>query len=56
MPSHTNPDLKCPECGRNEVTRAHWHFLDYLLTLVGLQPFRCMACGAHFRLRPASGR
>ena len=40
---------RCPNCGWTDVRRSMLHgWLDYLVRLVGLVPYRCRSCGMRF--------
>lgn len=41
--------LRCPNCGWMDVRRSMPHsFLDRLVRLIGLVPYRCRSCGVRF--------
>jgi len=40
---------RCPACGWTDVRRSAPHgFLDLLVRIVGLVPYRCRSCGLRF--------
>lgn len=40
---------RCPNCGWTDVRRSMPRgFLDHLVRMVGLVPYRCRSCGARF--------
>jgi DNA-directed RNA polymerase subunit RPC12/RpoP len=44
-----NKALRCPNCGWTDVRRSMPHgWLDYLVRMVGLVPYRCRSCGMRF--------
>ncbi len=41
--------LRCPNCGWTDVRRSMPRgFLDQLMRMVGLVPYRCRSCGERF--------
>jgi hypothetical protein len=38
----------CPRCGSHDTTRSHRGFLERLLGLLWLLPYRCRACRERF--------
>ncbi len=39
----------CPKCGTHEAPRrAHRHFMEYVLSIVKVFPYRCYSCDARF--------
>jgi len=39
----------CPECGDHEIQRSHRrNWFERLISIVGLFPHRCAACGHRF--------
>lgn len=46
-PSEKGP--RCPMCGWTDVRRSMPHgFLDRIVRMVGLLPYRCRSCGQRF--------
>lgn len=40
---------RCPNCGWTDVRRSMPHgFVDHLVRIVGLVPYRCRSCGERF--------
>jgi DNA-directed RNA polymerase subunit RPC12/RpoP len=40
---------RCPNCGWTDVRRSMSHgFLDQLIRMIGLVPYRCRSCGERF--------
>jgi transposase-like protein len=40
----------CPSCRSEYVVRSHRTLLEKLVSLVGIFPYRCDACGSRFSL------
>jgi len=48
-PGETGEGLRCPVCGWNDIRRSYPHgFLDRLVRIVGMVPYRCRSCGQRF--------
>jgi DNA-directed RNA polymerase subunit RPC12/RpoP len=53
----TDKGPRCPECGWMDVRRSMPHgFVDGLLRVVGLVPYRCRSCGLRFYRPQQNGR
>lgn len=47
--SDSDKNPRCPNCGWTDVRRSMLHgFVDYLVRIVGLVPYRCRSCGERF--------
>lgn len=41
--------LRCPVCGWTDVRHSMPHgFVDHLVRMIGLVPYRCRSCGLRF--------
>jgi len=51
--SESDKAPRCPVCGWTDVRRSMPHgFLDSLVRIVGMVPYRCRSCGQRFYRPP----